>query len=87
MSAAVDRFIDELRADPGLAASAQSIADCIARLDFEAALSSDAAGLYECMHYVIAHPHHTLLEKLEQCHRLVTLPGRQSGTLRGITGW
>jgi hypothetical protein len=87
MSAAVDRFIDALRANPELAASAQSIADCIAGLDFEAALSPDAAGLYECLHYVIAHPRHSLGEKLEQCHRLINRQGRQSGTLRSLTGW
>jgi hypothetical protein len=87
VSAAVDRFIAALRADPELAASAQSIADFIAGLDFEAALSSDAAGLYECLHYVIAHPHHSLHEKFEQCHRLVNLKGRQAGTLRALTGW
>jgi hypothetical protein len=87
MSAAVDRFITELRADPEFAASAQSIADCIADLDFKAALSPDVAGFYEAVHYVVADRGHSLHEKIEKLDWLAHLPGKVSGTLKQIVGW
>ena len=87
MSAAVDEFIDALRASPEFAASAQSIADYIAELDFKAALSPDVAGFYEAVHYVVADRGHSLHEKIEKLDWLGHLQGRVSGTLRQIVGW
>ena len=87
MSAAVDRFIAELHADPEFAASAQSIADGIAELDFKAALSPDIAGFYEAVHYVVADRGHSLHEKVEKLDWLAHLQGKVSGTLREIVGW
>ena len=87
MSAAVDEFIDALRASPEFAASAQSIADYIAELDFKAALSPDVAGFYEAVHYVVADRGHNLHEKIEKLYQLGHMQGRVSGTLREVVGW
>jgi hypothetical protein len=87
MSAAVDQFINELRAAPAFAEHAQSIADCFDALDHEADGSADAAGLYEALHWVVRHPQHTLYERIDMIHRLINLKGRQVGTPRRLTGW
>ena len=87
MSAVVDRFVAELRADPAFAESAQSIADGIADLDHRANTSPDCAGFYEALHWVLGHPDHTLREKIEKVDELFHRKGRQSGTIRGIVGW
>jgi hypothetical protein len=87
MADAVDRFMAEIRADPELAGYAPDIAHAFSALDEEACTNASAAGLWEVLYYVVGHPHHSLHEKLEQVHRLVHLQGRQSGTLRQLTGW
>jgi hypothetical protein len=91
VSDAVDRFIDALRADPYLADCADPIARAMSALDREAeecsASSADAAGLYECLVYVLGHPRYLLREKLDKCIELVHRRGRQEGTIREIVGW
>jgi hypothetical protein len=80
-------FFLKMCADPELSAHAKPIADCLDRLDDEAMGSPDAAGLFEVVHWVLCHPQHDVREKIEMCHRLITLKGRQIGTPREITGW
>jgi hypothetical protein len=87
MADAVDRFVAELRANPMLAEYAPDIAHAFSALDEEACTNASAAGLWEALFYVVGHPHHSLREKLEKVHQLVHLQGRQSGTLRELTGW
>jgi hypothetical protein len=87
MTTAIDTFIAELRADPNFAKDAQSIHDCIVALDREGEISPDAAGLYEAIYYVIRHPGHDVREKIAKCHELINRKGKQSGTLRELTGW
>jgi hypothetical protein len=89
MGDAVDRFIADLRASPEFADCADSIRDAIAALDVEAGISSepDAAGLFECVYYVVGHPNHSLREKLEKVRDLVTRRGRQEGRISEIVGW
>jgi hypothetical protein len=83
-----EMFFLQMCADPDLAEHAGPIRDCLDALDREAEEgSADAAGLFEVLYWVLRHPRHSVREKFEQCHRLVNLKGRQSGTLRQLTGW
>jgi hypothetical protein len=87
VSTAVDNFIAELRADRDFARSADLIDLCIEALDREANINPSAAGLYEVLHWVISHQQHTLHERMNMVHRLVTYRGKFCGTPREFTGW
>jgi hypothetical protein len=87
MSVAVDRFIAELDSDPVFAGQAQLIRDWFIALDLQSDASPDSAGLYEALHYLIAHPGHDVHGKIEKLHRLIRMRGRVEGTLRAIVGW
>jgi hypothetical protein len=88
---AIDRFVSDLRADPRFAESAQAIKEGIDALDREAegcsASSADAAGLYECVYWVVGRPDRLLREKIEKICELIHRRGRQEGTIRQIVGW
>jgi hypothetical protein len=86
MPDAVDRFVADLRASE-LAECAQDIEHALAVLDEEACINADAAGLFQVVYFVVGHPHHTLAEKLDMCHKMINLKGRQVGTPRELTGW
>ena len=88
MTRGTEVFFLQMRADPELAAHAKPIEDWLAVLDRKAEEGSvDAAGLFECLYWVLRHPQHSVYEKIEMCHRLIHLKGRQEGTPRELTGW
>jgi hypothetical protein len=88
MSDAVNKFVAAMRADPRLGPDvADDIAHALAVVDRDAETSPDAAGLFEALHYVLAHPDHSVTEKLVKCDELINRRGRQSGRISELTGW
>jgi hypothetical protein len=80
-------FFLQMCGDPDLAPHAKSISDAMDALDLEGDTNPSAAGLFHVLHWVVCHREHSVGEKLEMCHRLINLKGRQEGTPRGLTGW
>jgi hypothetical protein len=80
-------FFLQMCGDPDLAPHAKPIADALDALDREGDGSPDAAGLFHVLHWVICHREHSVDEKLDMCHHLIRMKGRQEGTPREITGW
>jgi hypothetical protein len=80
-------FFLQMCGDPELAPHAKAISDSLEALDREGDGSPDAAGLFHCLHWVLCHREHTVDEKLDMCHHLIHLKGRQVGTPRELTGW
>jgi hypothetical protein len=87
MSAAVDRFIAELRADPCFAECAQSIADGIAALDIEADGNPHALQFFEGVCWIMNRRERPLRERVEKISELAALRGRQVISMREFCGW
>jgi hypothetical protein len=87
MIAGTELFFLQLCGDPELAPHAKPIADALDALDREGDGNPSAAGLFHVLHWVLCHREHSVDEKLDMCHRLIRLKGRQEGTPRGLTGW
>jgi hypothetical protein len=82
-----DKFVTALRRDPAFAASAQPIADWIARLDDHVDTSPDCAGFYEVVRYIITRPDRLLREKVDKIDELLAKRGVQRGKISEIVGW
>jgi hypothetical protein len=80
-------FFMQMCADPALAEHAKPIADCLDALDREGDGLPDAAGQFAVLYWIICHREHDVREKIEMCHRVLSLKGRVEGTPKTITGW
>jgi hypothetical protein len=80
-------FFLAMCAEPDLAPHAKQISDALDALDREADISSDKAGLFHCVHWVLCHREHSVDEKIEMICKLRNLKGRVVGTPKEITGW
>jgi hypothetical protein len=87
MSAVIDAFIDELRADPELAASAHQFREAFIATDLEGDSNPSAAGFFECAVYVVGDRNHSLREKIDKLDELIHRKGLQRGMVKQIVGW
>jgi hypothetical protein len=82
----IERFIDELRRDSRFAASADSFADCYAKLDLEADGNSHAMALEEAL-LTIGEAPQPLERRIEKQHELLRLRGWVCINLKEFCGW
>ena len=73
MTAALDRFIDEVRADPALAVHAAAVGALFEALDLEGDGSTDAVICFEAVLW-IARQNVSVDERVKALHRLFSLP-------------
>jgi hypothetical protein len=86
MTAAMDGFIDDLRADRDLAAHADAVEDALSALDIEADGNLHAQQAFEAASWIIKQ-NRTTEEKVFALTKLFSLPGAVVVNLHELTGW
>jgi hypothetical protein len=84
----IDRFVDELRADPLFSGFADEVRTQLMGVDRKADDCPDHAAYFSALQYVFTHEDHSLAERLEQLSRLSNLKkGYVVVNLQEFTGW
>jgi hypothetical protein len=84
----IDRFCEELAADPRFSPYADQIRTKLMDVDCRGDTCPDHAGFFDGLRWIFTHDDHSLAERLEMMGRLSDLKnGYQIVEMRSFTGW
>jgi hypothetical protein len=81
MTRAIDAFVAEVRADPGLAAHADAVADAFHAVDLEGDGNRNAVAFFEGLLWIIRQPV-SMAERVRALHDLAAFKGEVVVNLR-----